>query len=70
MRSGLLVEFSGLPGTGKSTLAGWLAREKGAVWLRIDEIENAMRRNGLTVGAHEIPRACAHAIPQVVALGV
>jgi predicted kinase len=48
MRSGLLVEFSGLPGTGKSTLAGWLALENGAVWLRIDEIENAMRRNGLT----------------------
>ena len=48
MSIGMLVEFSGLPGTGKSTLAGWLARETGAVWLRIDEIENAMRRNGLT----------------------
>ena len=48
MRAGLLVEFGGLPGTGKSTLARWLADETGAVWLRIDEIENAMRRNGLT----------------------
>jgi predicted kinase len=48
LRSGLLVEFGGLSGTGKSTLAGWLATEMGAVWLRIDEIEGAMRRNGLT----------------------
>jgi chloramphenicol 3-O-phosphotransferase len=28
--------------------AGWLAGETGAVWLRIDEIENALRRHGLT----------------------
>ncbi len=48
MASGRLIEFGGLPGTGKSTLAGWLAGETGAVWLRIDEIENAMRRHGLT----------------------
>jgi predicted kinase len=48
MRTGLLVEFGGLPGTGKSTLAGRLATETGAVWLRIDEIEGALRRNGLT----------------------
>jgi predicted kinase len=44
----MLVEFGGLPGTGKSTLAGRLATQTGAVWLRIDEIEAAMRRNGLT----------------------
>jgi predicted kinase len=48
MNSGLLIEFGGLPGTGKSTLAGRLATQTGAVWLRIDEIEAAMRRNGLT----------------------
>ena len=48
MSSGILIEFGGLPGTGKSTLAGRLAEETGAVWLRIDEIEGAMRRNGLT----------------------
>jgi predicted kinase len=50
MGDGLLVEFGGLPGTGKSTLAGMLATETRAVWLRIDEIEGAMRRNGLTPG--------------------
>jgi predicted kinase len=46
--SGILVEFGGLPGTGKSTLARLLATQTKAVWLRIDEIESAMRRNGLT----------------------
>jgi predicted kinase len=45
---GLLLEFGGLPGTGKSTLARLLAADTRAVWLRIDEIESAMRRNGLT----------------------
>ena len=47
---GLLVEFGGLPGTGKSTLARLLATDTNAVWLRIDEIEGAMRRNGLAPG--------------------
>lgn len=45
---GMLIEFGGLPGTGKSTLARLLAHDTKAVWLRIDEIEGAMRRNGLT----------------------
>jgi predicted kinase len=48
MSRGTLIEFGGLPGTGKSTLAARLADETAAVWLRIDEIEGAMRRNGLT----------------------
>src|SRR3978361_2143423 len=47
-RSGLLIEFGGLPGTGKSTLAGQIADRTYALWLRVDEIENALRRNGLT----------------------
>ena len=45
---GTLVEFAGLPGTGKSTLARQLALRTGAVLLRIDEIEAALRRNNLT----------------------
>jgi predicted kinase len=48
MPSGTLIEFGGLPGTGKSTLARQLAAHTGAILLRIDEIEAAMRRNGLT----------------------
>jgi predicted kinase len=39
----VLFIFSGLPGAGKSTLAQSLARETGAVYLRIDTIEQALR---------------------------
>ena len=35
--------FSGLPGSGKSTLAKGLAKAIGAVYLRIDTIEQALR---------------------------
>jgi predicted kinase len=42
-----LIEFGGLPGTGKSTLALELANKMQAVLLRIDAIEGALWRNGL-----------------------
>lgn len=38
----LLIIFGGLPGTGKTSLARELARELGAVYLRIDSIEQAI----------------------------
>jgi predicted kinase len=48
----MLVIFGGLPGTGKSTLALRLARQCGAVYLRIDTIEKAMvgREEASSVG--------------------
>lgn len=39
----ILFIFSGLPGVGKSALVRLLAGEFGAVWLRIDTIEQALR---------------------------
>lgn len=39
----MLIVFGGLPGTGKSTIAQALVRALGAVYLRIDVIEQAIR---------------------------
>jgi predicted kinase len=43
----LLIIFSGLPGVGKSTIAHELARALGAVHVRIDSIEQAIRAWGI-----------------------
>jgi predicted kinase len=43
MANNMLYIFGGLPGTGKSTLARYLAAEQGAVYLRIDTIEQSLR---------------------------
>jgi predicted kinase len=48
-----LIVFAGLPGTGKSTIARELAQEIGAVWLRIDSIEQAIRESEVVPGSIE-----------------
>ena len=45
-----LIAFSGLPGTGKSTISRQLAAQTGATWLRIDSIEQAIRDSGVVAG--------------------
>jgi predicted kinase len=45
-----LIVFSGLPGAGKSSLARELAQEIGAVWLRVDSVEQAIRDSGVVPG--------------------
>ena len=42
-----LIIFGGLPGTGKTAIAQQLARELGAVYLRIDSMEQAIRDSGV-----------------------
>jgi predicted kinase len=45
----VLIVLSGLPATGKTTIARELVRDTGAVHLRIDSIEQALRDAGLHV---------------------
>lgn len=43
----MLIVFSGLPGSGKTTLSRPVAAALGATWLRVDAIESAMWRAGV-----------------------
>jgi predicted kinase len=45
----MLIAFGGLPGVGKSEVARGLARAIGAMYVRIDSIEDAIRESGVTV---------------------
>jgi len=48
-----LIVFGGLPGIGKSSIARALAKETGAVWLRIDSIEQVIRESAIAPGSVE-----------------
>jgi len=43
----MLIIFSGLPGSGKTTIARELARQIEAVYVRVDSIEQAIRDSGI-----------------------
>jgi predicted kinase len=59
-----LIIFSGLPGVGKTTLAQGLARELGAVYLRIDTIEQAMLGPGRLQSPGEEGYRVAYAVAE------
>jgi predicted kinase len=46
----VLVVISGLPATGKTTVASALARRTGLTYVRVDSIEQAIRRYGVVSG--------------------
>jgi predicted kinase len=46
----MLIIFAGLPGVGKTAIARELARKLGAMYLRIDSIELALRESGAVIG--------------------
>jgi predicted kinase len=53
-RRAALIVLAGLPGVGKTTVARLLARQTAAMHLRIDTIEQALRRSSSMVGeVHE-----------------
>lgn len=58
-----LIIFGGLPGVGKSRIARELAAQIGAVYLRIDSIEQALRDSGAVVEPmNDAGYRAAHAI--------
>ncbi len=69
----VLIVISGLPGTGKTTLAAALARRIGAAHVSVDTVEDALLGAGLAAGwptgvaAYEAVRAAAE---QSLSLGL
>lgn len=53
----MLISLGGLPGVGKTTIACELARKIGAVHLRIDSIEQAIRDSGIVPQSRELDDA-------------
>jgi predicted kinase len=45
-----LIALAGLPGSGKSAVARELALRTGAIWLRVDSIEQAIEDSGVVPG--------------------
>ncbi|MBO7743418.1 AAA family ATPase [Paenibacillus sp. MWE-103] len=66
----MLHIFSGLPGTGKSTLSSALARALGAVYLRVDVVEHALRETGISVDGPEGYNVCYAVALQNLRLGL
>lgn len=66
----MLYIFSGLPGTGKSTLSAALARELRATYIRVDVVEQAMRVAGAGVDGPAGYIVCYEIASQNLRLGL
>ena len=66
----MLYIFSGLPGTGKTTLSSALARVLKATYLRVDVVEQAMRVAGKTPEGPEGYIVCYAIASQNLQLGL
>ena len=60
----MLIILSGLPGVGKTTIAREVARRLGAVHLRIDSIEQAIRESGIATSVDDAGYRVAYAVAE------